>query len=309
MKAPKARFTKILQIEDGFTLTEVMIAVGISAMITLSIVTTLSIAASSQANIEKTSEVDSVMEEVNVLLSDRNRCTLNLTGTTVPPTTDLHGGALATPSIRDFDAAGTPGSTLLAVGATANGITPTDIRLVNMAQLDSTHVAARLTFTFQKPNVLGPATVVRNIPVTITTSAGTVSSCATGAAGTLNVANQVCAMSGNADMWTLNPETGKCEEKALTWFDGDDKSATCPPGYKIPPIDSEWQNCDWIEPVGFTWTPPCAIRRMADGTEMWMCPNPVVMAQDLNTNTCSTTYASGINSTGFKIRVRCMLAI
>ena len=281
---------------SGMSLIELVVALGIGAVM----LTVMGLLASSTISMfshaDKNSNVSDLYEAVRATLASKSQCTDNLKSTAIS-LTNTDGVSL--PQIGSYDLNNNLASPIIETTKQYQGITVSKILLKPIAQVTSDLLVANVEVTFDKSSGIqtGVSEFIRIIPIFAHIQAGQITDCwSKKQEGISTDASMICEESSNGATSTYDPVTKTCVPDNGTWYAGSLTSATCPAGTKLLKDAGPYSACKGNVDPNY-WDDPMeqVSVQMQDGSVTLATRTPMI--QDLQNGTCLCHWASDLPAT------------
>jgi len=290
-----------LEREDGFSIVEGLITMGILVMVMTLSLQLLNTSDRGWHSILRNQEQNALAEEVRVTFTNEDICMKNFGGKSISVTAP--NNTVTTTELNSYDPDGNKGSTLMTVGQQRGSLIPTNITLRAIAEVSPGNLLADLTLSTQMVGAPTNRVTQRNITMSLTVASGLISNCSTGLSYESKLEEKSCSIGSNgAKRW--DPELQACiSATPATIVLGTPFLATCPAGTVLSGATSSCWHGDL--PPGYEDTYPPITRTYDDGTTITR-PPAVGVCRPIDTTNCECEYANGVDPNIFQARIECI---
>lgn len=296
--------------ERGMTLVEILMTMGLLALVILGSLHLISLLSKGTAHTNQNESIANTMAHLTSAFGNDDRyCTWILGGTLLNP---ANSAGTQIPAIYYYDLNGKKLSSLVTLNQPVDSKTKvilSDMRLKPVSVLDSQSILANLELRFSKTGeTMGSDTIHRQIPIYAVTQNGKVLTCSTSPFSNKIINNRVCSMRSDGYAH-YDPIKKTCvDNDNVKWFYGTTPfSATCGFGYKpavAPSNPDPAQVICGAEITGGLTIPP---RQYSGGFTDDSLVNTWVAKVDTSKTTCTFTYVAEVDSSSYRAKIKCTL--
>jgi prepilin-type N-terminal cleavage/methylation domain-containing protein len=318
-----SKSNSIYKNQNGFTLTEVLISVGISAIVVAAVTTIFVMAMKTSKSVEDSVAVSQNMEMIKATLGEPIRCTENFIGMKF---NEANAGGEVVQRVNDYkrDAKGTyakDGSgNLVVTEATAKvdtkigGRIPIrQMRIKARRNLGGGLAVADLEVSYGGNSgnsilSLAPAQMVRTLPLFMAIDAGKIQKCwAKNSMRNMSMDEVCLALTDTSGGY--DEVKGECRTRTTKWFIGTRDVAVCPQTARLSETANPLRDCD-ADTGTYDNRALEQERVLPSGKILRVGRAPMVADVDHTIGGCRCHYAVDIGNTvsaDFKCSVRCII--